>query len=99
MAVRIQLASNFQVVELTYDDWDEVNADEVEAATELVNKLGKDVVNDIKTSKPTNEKKEDMITDKQLKLLVGKFGVDANKIKHLTKKEAWNMINELKEAF
>lgn len=99
MAVRIQLASNFQVVELTYDDWNEVNADEVEAATELVNKLGKDVVNDIKTSKPTNsEKKEEMITDKQKSLLVNKFGVKASDLRNCTKKQAWEMINELKDS-
>lgn len=41
--VRIQLSSNYQVVELTYDTWDAVNRDEVSAATELVNELGLNV--------------------------------------------------------
>ena len=54
MSVRIQLASNFQVVELTYDNWNTVNQAEVEAATSLVNKLGSTVINDIKKANTTN---------------------------------------------
>lgn len=38
--VRIQLSSNYQVVELSYDSWESVNREEVDAATELVNELG-----------------------------------------------------------
>lgn len=38
--VRIQLSSNYQVVELTYDSWAAVNREEVDAATKLVNELG-----------------------------------------------------------
>ena len=62
--VRIQLASNFQVIELTYDDWDAITAEEIGQAVDLINKLGKEVVNDIKTAPKTAEKKEEMITDK-----------------------------------
>ena len=98
MAVRIQLASNFQVIELTYDDWDSVILEEVNDATEMVNKLGKEVINDIKTA-PKAEKKEEMITDKQKEFLIGKFGQKEEDIRNLTKKEAWNLINKLKEAF
>lgn len=93
--VRIQLASNFQVIELTYDDWDSVIIEEVNDATEMVNKLGKEVVNDIKTA-PKAEKKEEMITDKQKEFLIGKFGQKEEDIRGLTKKEAWNLINKLK---
>lgn len=93
--VRIQLASNFQVIELTYDDWDSVILEEVNDATEMVNKLGKEVINDIKTA-PKAEKKEEMITDKQKEFLIGKFGQKEEDIRNLTKKEAWNLINKLK---
>lgn len=51
MAIRIQLASNFQVVELTYDNWSDVNYQEVADATTMVNRLGSEVVNEIKTKK------------------------------------------------
>lgn len=96
--VRIQLASNFQVIELTYDSWDDVTMDELELATDCVNRLGKQVINDIKTA-PKAEKKEEMITDKQKALLVNKFGVKASDLTKCTKKQAWEMINELKDSF
>ena len=94
--VRIQLASNFQVIELTYDSWDAVNVEEISNATQMVNTLGKEVINDIKTAPKTQEKKEEMITDKQKEFLIGKFGQKEEDIRNLTKKEAWNLINKLK---
>ena len=97
--VRIQLAINFQAIELTYDNWDAVVVEEIGKATEMVNSLGKEVINDIKTAPKTVEKKEEMITDKQKSLLIGKFGVKASDLKNCTKRQAWEMINELKEAF
>ena len=95
--VRNQLASNFQVIELTYDSWDDVTEAEISQATDLVNQLGKTVINDIKTAPKTQEKKEEMITDKQKQLLVGKFKFRPIDVEKLTKKEAWNLINEVKE--
>lgn len=96
MAVRIQLASNFQVVELTYNDWNEVNADEVEAATELVNKLGNEVVNDIKTNKSESKKpEEELATPGQVKYLVS-LGVIEEVAKKMTKKGAWKYLQERK---
>ena len=98
--VRIQLASNFQVIELTYDSWEDVTMDELELATDCVNRLGKQVINDIKSASKAQEfKKEEKITDKQKALLVGKFGVKASDLTNCTKKQAWEMINELKESF
>lgn len=38
--IRIQLASNFQVVELTYDNYASMNLDEVEKCIDLVNAFG-----------------------------------------------------------
>lgn len=99
MAVRIQLASNFQVIELTYDSLDIVTMDELKVATEIVNQLGKNVINDIKTAPKAQEKKQEMITDKQKEFLIGKFGKTEKEISKLTKKEAWNLINELRDAF
>ena len=94
MAVRIQLASNFQVVELTYDSWKDVDDNEVEEATALVNLLGNEVVNEIKTKKP-DEKKEEMATEGQIKFLE-KLGVKEEKAKKMTKKEAWQYIQDNK---
>lgn len=95
MAVRIQLASNFQVVELTYDVWSAVDAKEVEMATEMVNSLGQKVVNDIKTNKPVEKKVEEMATEGQIKFLVG-LGLTEKEAKKMTKKEAWHYIQDNK---
>lgn len=94
MAVRIQLASNFQVVELTYDCWEEVDQVEVNEATELVNFLGKQVINEIKT-KSENKPKEEMATEGQIKFLKS-LGVDESAAKKMTKKEAWKYLQENK---
>ena len=96
MAVRIQLASNFQVVELTYESWDAVVPSEVEEATQMVNTLGKEVVNEIKTNKTKENKNEEMATEGQIKFLKG-LGVSEDKAKKMTKKEAWSYLNENKD--
>lgn len=93
MAVRIQLASNFQVIELTYDNWASVDEDELKDATNLVNELGISVKNDIKTKE--TKKEEEMATEGQIKFLE-KLGVKEEKAKMMTKKEAWHYINENK---
>lgn len=98
MAVRIQLASNFQVIELTYDNWASLNEEELKNATNLVNELGISVKNDIKTNKPQEnkkEEKEEMATEGQIKFLE-KLGVKEEKAKKMTKKEAWHYINDNK---
>ena len=94
MAVRIQLASNFQVVELTYDSWDEVVQEEVDEATELVNELGAKVKNEIKTKK--EEKKEEMASEGQIKWLKN-LGISEADAKKMTKKEAWQKIQDSKK--
>ena len=40
--IRVQLSKNFQVVELTFDSFSdmEINTDEIDQAVELVNRLG-----------------------------------------------------------
>lgn len=38
--IRIQLSSNYQVVELTYDNFDSMGVDDLETAVNLVNSLG-----------------------------------------------------------
>lgn len=43
MSVRIQLSSNFQVVELSYETWLDVNKPEVEEAVKLVRELGESI--------------------------------------------------------
>ena len=92
MAVRIQLASNFQVVELTYDSWEDVNDNEVTEATALVNLLGNEVINEIKTKKSESV---EMATEGQIKFLE-KLGVKEEKAKKMTKKEAWHYIQDNK---
>lgn len=92
MAVRIQLASNFQVVELTYDSWSEVDEVEVKQATEMVNELGQSVVNEIKSKKPeANKVVEEMATPGQIKFLKS-LGVSESEAKAMTKKEAWKYL-------
>lgn len=93
MAIRIQLASNFQVVELTYDSWKDVDYQEVADATTMVNRLGSEVVNEIKTNKKTND--EEMATEGQISFLK-KLGVSESKAKKMTKKEAWQYIQDNK---
>lgn len=94
MAVRIQLASNFQVVELTYDEWSEVNYEEVSLATAMVNRLGSEVVNEIKTKK-TEQPNEPMASDKQIKFAI-KLGLNETKAKQMTQKELWQWIQNNK---
>lgn len=99
MAVRIQLASNFQVVELTYDSWDDVNELEVDDATSLVNRLGKEVINEIKSkttsTKEEKEEKEEMATPGQIEFLK-KLGVKESEARKMTKSEAWHYIQDNK---
>lgn len=92
MAVRIQLASNFQVIELTYDDWASVDTNELNDAVNLANELGSKVKNDVKTNK--NEK-EEMATEGQIKYLE-KLGIKEKEAKKMTKKEAWQYIKDNK---
>ena len=96
MAVRIQLASNFQVIELTYENWESVDTDELKDATNLVNELGSKVKNEVKT-KTQDSKKEEMATEGQIKFLV-KLGIPEEVAKAMTKKEAWLKLKQLTKA-
>lgn len=106
MAVRIQLASNFQVIELTYNSWGDVNTDELTDAINLANELGSKVKNDIKTNKPvenkpgkkTGKKAEDnveMASESQIEWLVN-LGLTRKEAKAMTKGEAWQYIQNNK---
>lgn len=93
---RIQLASNFQVVEFNLEiDEDKVLSFEDERisnAVDLVNKLGEVVVNTIKSKgSETKVTTEEMATEKQKELLK-KFGF--SNVKNFTKKEATETIKE-----
>ena len=101
MAVRIQLSSNFQVVELTGESWMDIDEELIEHAIKTVNRLGKRVINDIKTApksttinKNKNENGEEKATPGQIKYLE-KFGIDASE---MTKKEAWETLQKLTKA-
>ena len=96
MAVRIQLSSNFQVIELTYENWGSVDTDELDDATNLVNELGSKVKNEVKT-KTQDSKKEEMATEGQIKFLV-KLGIPEEFAKTMTKKEAWTKLQKLTKA-
>ena len=99
MAVRIQLSSNFQVIELTFNSLKDGEFDEedVNQAIALVNDLGKRVINDIKTAPKTQEskKEEERATPGQINFLKNKFGVDAS---GMTKREAWEKLQKLTKA-
>lgn len=97
--VRIQLASNFQVVELTFENWSEIDYAELESATILVNKLGAEVLNETKSKTPKKVKKEikpeDRPSESQIKYAVN-CGCDEVKARTMTKRELWSFINEHK---
>ena len=95
MAVRIQLASNFQVIELTYENWGSVDTDELNDATNLVNELGSKVKNEVKTKTQESKKEEEMATEGQIKFLV-RLGVKEEVAKTMTKKQAWLFIKDNK---
>lgn len=96
--VRIQLSSNFQVVELTFNSLKDgdFDAEELNQAITIVNDLGKRVVNDIKTAPKTQESKKEveMATEGQIKFLV-KLGIPEEFAKTMTKKEAWTKLHQL----
>ena len=106
MAVRIQLASNFQVIELTYDSWNVVDKDELENAINLANEVGSKVKNDIKTNKPVEKKPEkkpgkkaednsEMASESQIEWLIN-LGLTRKEAKAMTKGEAWRYIQDNK---
>lgn len=100
MAIRIQLASNFQVVELTYDSWECVDASEVKGATDMVNELGRLVVNDIKTKESPKKAQEESPEDKpaseaQIKFAMN-LGLMEEKARKMNSKEIWKWIQKNK---
>lgn len=70
---RIQLASNFQVVEfnleLGEDEMLTIEDERIYEAVNLVNKLGEVVVNTIKSKEPTKVTTEKMASEKQIELM------------------------------
>lgn len=106
MSVRIQLASNYQVVELTYDSWNDVCQEEVASARDLVNSLGAEVVNDGKKPGQKNQVKSQSHssktdsregpTEKQISMLRS-FGMREETIAALSKQDAWQAIKNRKD--
>lgn len=100
MKYRIQLASNYQVVELEIEASSTENIKaraEVQNAIELVNYLGETVQND---KNPKNAKKpakknntENLATEKQLNML-DKMGISYSE--DITRQEAWKLIDKNK---
>ena len=107
---RIQLASNFQVVEFdlevnSVDDLTLEN-DVVAAALDLVNNLGKNVGNDIKpqrkprslgsSNKKSTELKVDKLpSDKQI-AYAERLGLNPEDARTMSSEELWNWINQNK---
>lgn len=105
MAVRIQLASNFQVVELTGESWMDIDEEDLEHAVKIVNDLGKKVINDIKTAQKTTtkenskkgekRKKDEPASEKQVKFAVS-LGLEEEKARNMTKGQIWSFISRTK---
>ena len=97
---RIQLASNFQVVEfnlnLEDDELFTVQDNRISEAVEVVNQLGKMVENSIKTKEQPKVKAEEMASEAQIKFLKG-LGMSDTEARKMTKKEAWSFIQKAKE--
>ena len=89
--VRIQLSKNFQVVELTFDSLKdgEFNAEEVNQAVELVNRLG-DLIDPSTKTASSAPKMENPPTPAQLSLCK-KLNID---VKGKDKEQVRQMIKE-----
>ena len=94
MAIRVQLASNFQVVELSYEDFKSINQEEINNAIELVNKLGKEVVNEVKTKKES--KPIQKASESQIKYAVS-LGLDEDDAREMDRKDVWAYIQKHKD--
>lgn len=92
MGVRIQLSNNFQVVELSYNSWSEVNSDELESAITIVNDLA-DRVNVSSTGGSSSIR--EMATEGQVNYLC-KLGVKKTVAEKMTKQEAWQYLHDNK---
>lgn len=95
MAIRIQLASNFQVVELSYENFNCINEEEINAATELVNKLGREVINEVKTAKKAG-KPIKKASESQIKYAVS-LGLDEDEAREMDSKEVFEYIKKHKD--
>lgn len=87
--VRIQLSKNFQVVELNYENWESVDTDELNDATNLVNELGAKVDPSTKIASSAS-KMENPPTPAQLSLCK-KLNID---VKGKDKEQVRQMIKE-----
>ena len=89
--VRVQLSKNFQVVELTFDSFKdgEFNAEEVNQAVELVNRLG-DLIDPSTKTASSAPKMENPPTPAQLSLCK-KLNID---VKGKDKEQVRQMIKE-----
>lgn len=99
MKYRIQLASNYQVVEIELDTQGpriDKNSEEIQSAIELVNYLGETVQNEKKPAgkKPKAVKSENLATDKQ-KLRLDQMGIEYDE--DITRQEAWKLIDKYTE--
>ena len=95
--IRVQLASNYQVVELflTEEELD-FKCQKLLAAVDVVNRLG-EIVKVTVPGKPAEKKVDpNKVSDKQRKVLEG-FGYKAGKIDRMTKDQARKEIKELLE--
>ena len=103
---RVQLASNFQVVdfELEVDSIDELTEENetIQQAVMLVNALGKAVGNDVKpsknikkSSKPKENQNVKRGSEGQIAYAIS-LGLDKEKANSLSSGELWKWINENK---
>ena len=98
--VRIQLANNFQVVEITGETFSAITRQEIEEAIDLVNELAGRV--DVQTKPATTKNNKADTSSKrtpsssQINYAVG-LGLDRSKAENMTKKELWEYINNHKE--
>lgn len=94
MKYRIQLASNYQVVELEVENAN-VDSPEIQDAINLVNYLGATVQADNKGKKPGKKTvaPENRASDKQLRVLDA-MGIDYDE--NITRQEAWKLIDKNK---
>ena len=98
--IRIQLSSNYQVVELTFDKFENINQIELSKAVDLVNKLGEEVIADVK--KPANSAKKTVAvqkpSSKQISYAVS-LGISRKEALEMSAKELHKAIEDAKNGY
>lgn len=94
--IRVQLASNYQVVELTFENWKEVDVIQINEAVKLVNKLGKEVENTPSGRTAAKKPEENKPSEAQIAYAIS-LGVSERAARAMTAKGLHKAIEDAKK--